>query len=136
MRRRWNSLRGDEDVGINLTPMIDIVFIMLIFFIVTASFVKESGIAVDRPGAETAVVEQHVALIVAIDADDGVWVNHRRIDVQAVRAYVERMHLENPQGAVVIQADKRSSNGTFVKVLDQVRLGGVEKISVAATVVE
>ncbi len=136
MRRRRDSTPVEDDAGINLTPMIDVVFIMLIFFIVTASFIKESGIAVERPSAATAVVQEHAAIIVAIDATGEVWIDRRRVDIRAVRANVERLHLENPQGTVVIQADKRSNNGVFVEVLDQVRLAGVEKIAIAAALME
>ncbi len=135
IRRRGNRATPvEDDAGINLTPMIDIVFIMLIFFVVTASFIKESGIAVDRPSAETAVLQEHAAIIVAISATGEVWINHRRVDIRAVRVNVERLHLENPRGTVVIQADKYSDNGVFVEVLDQVRLAGVEKIAIAAAV--
>ena len=133
MKRRRNNAPVEDDTGINLTPMIDVVFIMLIFFIVTASFIKESGIAVERPSAATATVQEHVAIVVAIDAAGEVWINRRRVDIRAVRANVERLHLENPQGTVMIQADRRSSNGVFVEVLDQVRLAGIEKIAIAAT---
>lgn len=132
MRRRRDNAPVEDDAGINLTPMIDVVFIMLIFFIVTASFIKESGISVERPAAATAAVQEHAAVIVAINATGEIWIDRRRVDIRAVRANVERLHLENPQGAVVIQADKRSNNGVFVEVLDQVRLAGVEKIAIAA----
>ena len=132
MKRYRDKQPPEDDTGINLTPMIDIVFIMLIFFIVTASFVKESGITVDRPTAQTTTVQEHAAILVAISSDGEVWINRRRVDIRAVRANIERLHLDNPQGAVVIQADQRSDNGVFVEVLDQVRLAGVEKIAIAA----
>ncbi len=132
MRKHQDYEPTEDDAGINLTPMIDIVFIMLIFFIVTASFIKESGIAVDRPVAQTATVQEHAAIIVAIGPTGEVWIDRRRVDIRAVRANIERLHLDNPQGAVVIQADKRSDSGVFVEVLDQVRLAGVEKIAIAA----
>jgi len=132
MKRYRDRQPPEDDTGINLTPMIDIVFIMLIFFIVTASFIKESGITVDRPIAQTTTVQEHAAILVAINSDGEVWINRRRVDIRAVRANIERLHLDNPQGAVVIQADQRSDNGVFVEVLDQVRLAGVEKIAIAA----
>ena len=131
-RRRNDNAPAEDDAGINLTPMIDVVFIMLIFFIVTASFIKEAGITVNRPVAHTASVQEHTAIIVAIDAAGEVWIDRRRVDIRAVRANVGRLYLESPQGAVVIQADKRASHGVFVEVLDQVRLAGVEKIAIAA----
>ena len=131
MRRRRETV-AEEDAGLNLTPMIDIVFIMLIFFIVTASFVKEAGIAVNRPAAHSAVVQEHAAIIVAITAAGEIWIDRRRVDIRAVRANVERLYLETPRGGVVIQADQRARHGVFVEVLDQVRLAGVEKIAIAA----
>ena len=133
--RQRSSLRrqSDEEVDVNLTPMLDVVFILLIFFIVTASFVKEAGIEVSRPAAESAVRQEHAAILIAIDARGGVWIDKRNVDPRAVRANVERLHLQNPQGSVVILADRASHNGVLVEVLDQVRLAGVEKIAIAAT---
>ncbi len=129
-RRRHTSESEDSDV--NLTPMLDVVFILLIFFIVTASFVKEAGIDVNRPPAATATPKQRAAILIAIDANDGIWVQRRRVDVRAVRANVERLLAENPQGTVVIQADEKSTNGTFVKVMDQAKLAGAPSIAIAA----
>lgn len=85
--------------------MLDVVFIMLIFFIVTATFIKEAGIDVDKPEAATAVVQEKASILVAIDAEDRVWINRRQVDVRSVRSIIERLHAENPKGTVVIQAD-------------------------------
>jgi biopolymer transport protein ExbD len=115
-----------------MTPMLDIVFIMLIFFIVTATFVKESGIDVTRPDAETAVKQSRVGILIAIRNNNEVWINRRKIDLAAVRANVERLHAENPQGGAVIQADKGAQTGTLIEVMDQVRLAGVGSIAIAA----
>jgi len=123
----------DDDSDFDMTPMLDVVFIMLIFFIVTSSFVKESGIDVNRPEASTAVIKEQGNILIAITANDAVWIDKRKIDARAVRANVERLHAENPQGAVVIQADKGSRNGVLVQVLDQVRLAGVSNVALAAT---
>lgn len=133
--RQRSSLRrqSDEEVDVNLTPMLDVVFILLIFFIVTASFVKEAGIEVSRPAAESAMRQEHASIIIAIDARGGVWIDKRNVDTRAVRANVERLHLQNPQGSVVIIADRASHNGVLVEVLDQVRMAGVDKIAIAAT---
>lgn len=131
MRRRSRQENNDAS-EINLTPMLDVVFIMLIFFIVTASFVKESGIEVNKPSAQTAVLQKHATILIAIDANDGIWINQRKLEVGALRANVERLHLDNPLGTVVIQADKKSSNGILVAVMDEVRQAGVEKIAIAA----
>ena len=115
-----------------MTPLLDVVFILLIFFVVTSSFVKESGIEVNRPRAVTAAPQQLANILIAIDANDEVWIQRRRVDVRAVRANVERLLAENPQGSVVIQADAESRNGTFVQVMDQARLAGARNIAVAA----
>jgi len=131
MRRR--RIREAEEEEINLTPMLDVVFIMLIFFIVTASFVKESGVDVNRPDANTAEVKERGNILVAITDTDQIWIDRRQIDVRAVRANIERLHAENPQGAVVIQADKNSKNGLLVKVMDAAKLAGVDNVSIAAT---
>lgn len=130
MRRR--RAKAEEDMGIDLTPMLDIVFIMLIFFIVTATFVKESGIDVTRPDAETAVKQSRVGILIAINENSEVWINRRQVDIAAVRANVERLHAENPQGGAVIQADKKAQTGVLVEIMDQVRLAGVGSISIAA----
>ncbi|MBW2233304.1 MAG: biopolymer transporter ExbD [Deltaproteobacteria bacterium] len=130
MRRR--RAKEVDEAELNLTPMLDVVFIMLIFFIVTASFVKESGIDVNRPDAATAVVKERGNILVAITDTNQIWIDRRQVDVRAVRANIERLHAENPQGAVVIQADKNSKNGLLVQVMDAARLAGVFQVSIAA----
>ena len=132
MARFRRSRQNDEESEVNVTPMLDVVFIMLIFFIVTASFVKESGIDVTRPDADTAERKQRASILIAISKNNEVWIQKRRIDVRAVRANVERLLAENPQGSVVIQADEKSENGLFVKVMDQARLAGAQSIAIAA----
>ena len=122
----------DEESEINLTPMLDIVFIMLIFFIVTATFIKESGIEVNRPEAQTAQPQQRANILIAISDRNEIWINRRKIDLGSVRANVERLHAENPQGSVVIQADKESNTDTLISVMDAVRQAGVFNISIAA----
>jgi biopolymer transport protein ExbD len=121
---------------VNLTPMLDVVFIMLIFFIVTASFVKESGLEISRPGASTAVRKERGNILIAIGANDQIWMNRRQVDPRALRANIERMHAENPQGAVIIQADKDSKTGLLVKVMDAARAAGVKSVSLAADIVK
>ncbi len=122
----------DDESAIDITPMLDIVFIMLIFFVVTSSFVKESGIDVNRPSASTAERKETGSILVAISMDNNVWIDKRRVDPDAIRPNIERLHAENPEGAVVIQADKASTSGLLVKVMDQIRLAGVTNISIAA----
>tara|TARA_B100001057_G_C22606851_1_gene855021 strand:+ start:364 stop:765 length:402 start_codon:yes stop_codon:yes gene_type:complete len=129
---RRNRVRQEEDADIDITPMLDIVFIMLIFFIVTATFVKESGIDVTRPDAETAVKQNRVAILIAIRDNNEIWINRRQVDLASVRANVEKLHAENPQGGAVIQADREAQTGVLVEIMDQVRLAGVGAISIAA----
>jgi biopolymer transport protein ExbD len=132
MRRDYTF--SEEETEINLTPMLDVVFIMLIFFIVTASFVKEAGIDVNRPNAATAERKERGNILIAITDSGQIWIDKRQVDVRALRANIERLHAENPQGAVVIQADRDSKNGLLVQVMDAARLAGVANVSIAAEV--
>ena len=134
MRRRRDRRKSESEV--NLTPMLDVVFIMLIFFIVTASFVKESGIEISRPGASTATRKEKGNILIAISANDQIWMNRRQVDPRALRANIERMHAENPQGAVIIQADKEAKTGLLVQVMDAARSAGVKSVSLAADIVK
>ncbi len=136
MRMNRSQLEDEEEDAVNLTPMIDVVFIMLIFFIVTASFVKESGIDVNRPNAATAERKEKGNILVAISEDNQIWIDRRQVDPRALRANIERMHSENPNGAVIIQADEESKNGLLVLVMDAARLAGVKNVSIAAEVVD
>jgi biopolymer transport protein ExbD len=133
MRNRRNRKKNESEV--NLTPMLDVVFIMLIFFIVTASFVKESGIEISRPGASTATRKEKGNILIAISANDQIWMNRRQVDPRALRANIERMHAENPQGSVIIQADINAKTGLLVKVMDAARAAGVKSVSLAADIV-
>ncbi len=136
MRMNMNQFDDEEDNEVNLTPMLDVVFIMLIFFIVTASFVKESGIDVNRPNAATAERKEKGNILVAISEDNQIWIDRRQVDPRALRANIERMHAENPNGAVVIQADEESKNKLLVLVMDAARTAGVKNVSIAAEVVD
>jgi biopolymer transport protein ExbD len=131
MSRRRRT-REAEESEVNLTPMLDVVFIMLIFFIVTASFVKEAGIDVNRPDAATAEKKTKGNILVAITENGQIWIDKRQVDPRALRANIERLFAENPQGSVVIQADKNSKNGLLVQVMDSARLAGVFNVSIAA----
>lgn len=130
--RRISQAPAEEESNIDITPMLDVVFIMLIFFIVTASFVKETGIDVNRPNAPTATVKEKANILIAIDARNNVWIDRRKIDIRSVRANIERLHAENPQGSVVIQADKDSKTDTLVHVMDAARQAGVFNVAIAA----
>ena len=129
MRRK---IRKQDETGIDLTPMMDIVFIMLIFFIVTTSFVKETGVDINRPNAETAERDEKGNILVAITASNEIWIDKRRVDLKAVRANIERLKIEYPEVSVIIQADKESRSGLLVEAMDQIRLAGVQNISIAA----
>ncbi len=131
MARRHRKIEADEG-EINITPMLDVVFILLIFFIVTASFVKESGIDVTKPNAQTAEQKERANILIAIDKNNQVWINRRVVDIRSVTANVQRLLAENPQSSVVIQADEKSFNGTFVRVMDGTKLAGVDNIAIAA----
>ncbi len=130
MRRR--NRKKAEEQGLDLTPMMDIVFIMLIFFIVTTSFVKETGVDINRPNAETAERDEKGNILVAITQNNEIWIDKRRIDLKAVRANIERLKIEYPEGSVIIQADKEARSGLLVETMDQIRLAGVQNISIAA----
>ena len=132
MRNILASQTEEEEGTIDITPMLDVVFIMLIFFIVTATFIKEAGIDVDKPAAATAVVQEKASILIAIDANDNIWINRRQVDIRSVRSIIERLHAENPKGTVVIQADKESKNDALVQVMDASRRAGVYDIALAA----
>jgi biopolymer transport protein ExbD len=119
--------------AMNITPLIDMVFILLIFFAVNASFVKEAGVEIERPSARTAQTQQKANIMIAVTENGEVWVDRQRVDPRSVRGHVERLHAENPEGAVVILADDESQTGLVIEVLDQARLAGVDQVAVAAT---
>lgn len=119
--------------AMNITPLIDMVFILLIFFAVNASFVKEAGVEIERPSARSAVTQEKANIMIAVTENGEVWVDRQRVDPRSVRGHVERLHAENPEGAVVILADDKSQTGLVIEVLDQARLAGVENVAVAAT---
>lgn len=131
-----NFLGEDEDEvdesAIDLTPMLDVVFIMLIFFIVTATFVKEAGIDVIRPPADTAERQDLANILIAISDSDEIWIDNKRVDERDLAAIVKRLHSENPQGSVVIQADSDSTHKQLKVVMDAVQKAEVEQVAVAA----
>jgi len=122
----------EEENEINLTPMLDVVFIMLIFFIVTASFIKEAGIDVDRPDAPSADSQDDAAILIAISANDEIWIDRRETEPNAVRGMIERLHAENPKGSIVIQADEESTNEMLVVVMEAAKQAGVTNVAIAA----
>jgi len=120
-----------DEATVDMTPMLDIVFIMLIFFIVTATFVKQSGLEVIRPPAETAEDQRRVSILIAVGDGGEVWMDNKEVDVRAVRAGVEKLLAENPLGSVVIQADTKSKSGILMQVMDQVRQAGAPGTAIA-----
>lgn len=133
MRMRRHHAGSDDEAGIDLTPMLDIVFIMLIFFIVTSSFVREAGIEVQSPSAASATDQPRGTILIAVSANGEVWIDRQRVDIRAVRAAVERLRVDQPDSSVVVQADRDSRSGLVIQVMDQVRLAGVQDVAVAAT---
>ncbi|MEZ4280919.1 MAG: biopolymer transporter ExbD [Myxococcota bacterium] len=129
-RRRSSAANASAEV--DLTPMLDVVFIMLIFFIVTASFVKEAGVDVTRPPAVTSEPKDKGNILIAITESGQIWIDRRAVDASSLQAHIERLHGENPQGAIVVQADKNSQNSLLVTVMDAARDAGVTQISIAA----
>ncbi|EGL53581.1 biopolymer transport protein [Methylophaga aminisulfidivorans MP] len=132
MRNRHSRRQSGGIAEINMTPLIDMVFILLIFFIVTSSFVKETGVDVNRPSAKTAVKKELANILISIRPNGEIWMDKRQIDRRAVRANVERMHAENPEGSVIILADEEAKTGLLIEVMDQARLAGVANVSIAA----
>ena len=125
-------LPAEDETELDMTPMLDIVFIMLIFFIVTTSFVKESGVTVNTPQAATAANQEKANIFIALTASGEVWIDRRPVDPRSVRAIVARLHADNPEGSVIIQSDVDAATGMLVEIMDQVRLAGVEGIAIAA----
>ncbi|PIV81511.1 biopolymer transporter ExbD [bacterium CG17_big_fil_post_rev_8_21_14_2_50_64_8] len=126
------SLRGGSEVSINMGPLIDMVFLLLIFFVVTTSFVRETGIEVQRSQADTAEVVEHATIMLGVSAEGHVYFEGRRVDVRSVRGLVERALAEDPEAGVVVVADKNSNTGVVIKAMDQCRLAGAQSVSLAA----
>ena len=122
-----------EDTGIDLAPMLDFVMNLLIFFIIAAAFVQESGIRVNKPAAKTAKQEDKTSIFVAISAQNEIWINREHVDIRRLRTEIERMRRDKPKAVVVIQADQDARAGLMVEAMDQARLAGVPDVSIAAT---
>lgn len=121
-----------EDHGIDLAPMLDFVLNLLIFFIITTSFIKESGVTVFKPSALTAEHRESGNILIAIRKNGEVWMDRRQVDVREVRTMIERLHIERPDDTVVVVADRESRAGMVAKVMDEVRQGGIKDVSIAA----
>lgn len=131
LKRPAKSAQSEEE-DVNVTPLLDIVFIMLIFFIVTATFIKEPGVEIKRPEAVTAQEQKLISVLVAIAADDRIWINKKPVPLEGVRVAVERLRRENPKGRAVIQVDAGAHSRYLLEVLDQIREAGVTDVSVSA----
>ncbi|MCX2523650.1 ExbD/TolR family protein [Larsenimonas rhizosphaerae] len=132
MRRRRRQLQEDTTAGVDLTPMLDVVFIMLIFFIVTTSFVKESGVDIERPEASGATAQPSAQVMVAITSEGALWLDGETINPDQVGSAVAQA-VKRSGGGVVVQADRRSRTGLLVETMDAIRQAGVDDIAVAAT---
>jgi len=121
----------DEESSIDLTPMLDVVFIMLIFFIVTASFIKEAGIEVSRPLATTLDKIPDANILIAISASDEIWIDKTRVEPKCVRPAIEKLRAENPKGSIVIQADERSTNEMLTVVMEAAKQAGVKNVAIS-----
>lgn len=131
MQSRRHDSEESEETGIDLAPMLDFVMNLLIFFIITTSFVKEAGITVNKEQALTAESKESGNILIAIRPNGDIWMDKRRVDIREVRPAIERLHIERPEDTVVIIADKESNMGTLTQVMDQVKLGGVSDVSIA-----
>ena len=120
-----------DEAAVDMTPMLDIVFIMLIFFIVTATFIKQPGQQILRPDADTAEQKPTVSMLVAITPTGEIWIDKKRIDATAVRAHLEKLHAENPKGGLVIQADRDSTNEKLMAVLNAARAAGLREVAIS-----
>ena len=127
---RRPTRQEDEKVA-DLTPMLDVVFIMLIFFIVTATFIKETGIEVNRPDTKTAQFKKTVSLLVAVSPDSSIWIDKKKVDIRNVRPLMERLHAENPKGGLVIQADMDSKVEKVLAIMDAARMIGIGQVAIA-----
>ena len=130
---RKNSAMGaqEEEASIDLTPMLDVVFIMLIFFIVTASFIKEAGISVSRPDATTLEKIPDANILIAISAADEIWIDKKSVEPRFVKSSIQRLHAENPKGSIVIQADEESTNEALTVVMEAAKQAGVKNVAIS-----
>ncbi len=129
---RRHTLDNNEAPGINMTPLIDMVFIILIFFLVTSSFVKESGVDIKRPNAQSAQRQEQGNIVIAVTRNGELRVNDKGVDLRDLRRNIARLHMRNPEASVVILADEASRTGLVVQAVDQARLAGVQNVALGA----
>jgi biopolymer transport protein ExbD len=131
MRSQRHSHTGDEH-GIDLAPMLDFVLNLLIFFIITTSFVREPGVTVSKPEASTAEQEASGNILIAVRPNGEIWMDRRQVDLREIRPLVERLHLERPEDTVIVLADKSAKAGVLAQVMDEVKLGGIKDVALGA----
>jgi biopolymer transport protein ExbD len=129
MRRRTTQV---DDKVADLTPMLDVVFIMLIFFIVTATFIKETGVEINRPDTKTAEMKKTVSLLVGFGSDSGIWIDKTKADIRNDRPTMERLHAENPKGGLVIKADSISKVEKVLAIMDAAHQIGITQVAIAS----
>jgi len=123
---------GEDEHGIDLAPMLDFVLNLLIFFIITTSFVREPGVTVTQAQAETASALENGNILIAIRANGEIWMDRHQVDIRQVRPLIERLHIERPEDAVIVVADKGAKSGVLGKVMDEVKAGGIKDVAVGA----
>jgi biopolymer transport protein ExbD len=126
-RRHAGGDHGDEH-GIDLAPMLDFVLNLLIFFIITTSFVREPGVFVNAEEALTGIGDQNANILIAVRSNGEIWMDRRQVDIREVRPLVERLHLERPEDTVIVVADKGATSGLVAQVMDEVKLGGIDEV--------
>jgi biopolymer transport protein ExbD len=126
-RRHAGGDHGDEH-GIDLAPMLDFVLNLLIFFIITTSFVREPGVFVNAAEALTGIGDQNANILIAVRSNGEIWMDRRQVDIREVRPLVERLHLERPEDTVIVVADKGATSGLVAQVMDEVKLGGIDEV--------
>lgn len=129
--RRISKVKQEDDTKIDITPMLDVVFIMLIFFIVTASFIKESGATITKPDANTADQKPNATILIAVNDKNEIWLDRRKVDPRAVKSNILRLRAENPQGEVIVQADSDATAETVMKVVDSLKAAGIALPTIA-----
>jgi biopolymer transport protein ExbD len=132
MRSHRHHAPVGEETGIDLAPMLDFVLNLLIFFIITTSFVREAGIGVSRPEAETALHAETGNILIALRPNGEIWMDRRQVDLREVRPTIERLHIERPEDTVVVIADKAAKSGLLAQVMDEVKLGGIDEVAIGA----
>jgi len=131
-RIRINRSRRTKGAEINMAPLIDMVFILLIFFLVTTSFVKQSAVEIQRPTAQSAEKKEKINLMIEVSENGTIFIEGKHMDIRSLPSRMKRFAAETPGGTVLIAADKHSQTGLIITILDQCRIAGIDNISVAA----